>query len=96
MLIHYFFFAFLGNFWLEKTFKDAHYLEVYAREMLLLKTDLPEDRISAMNHQKPKCSLISVPFLLEADVSQYYFFEYWLMKVKFPNLRISEPPSNKF
>lgn len=26
-------------------FKDAHYPDVYAREMLSLKTDLPEDRI---------------------------------------------------
>lgn len=30
---------------LEKAFKDAHYPDVYAREMLSLKTDLPEDRI---------------------------------------------------
>ena len=32
---------------LEKSFKDAHYPDVYAREMLSLKTDLPEDRIQA-------------------------------------------------
>eukprot|EP00094_Tigriopus_californicus_P001120 TCALIF_01083-PA protein Name:"Similar to vsx1 Visual system homeobox 1 (Danio rerio)" AED:0.07 eAED:0.07 QI:0/1/0.33/1/1/1/3/0/231 len=30
---------------LEKAFKDAHYPDVYAREMLSIKTDLPEDRI---------------------------------------------------
>ncbi|XP_013411086.1 visual system homeobox 2-like [Lingula anatina] len=30
---------------LEKAFKDAHYPDVYAREVLSLKTDLPEDRI---------------------------------------------------
>ena len=49
-----------------------------------------------MDHQKPKFSLISVPFLSEAvEVSRYYFFENWLMKLKYPNLRISEPPSNK-
>ncbi|XP_072032075.1 visual system homeobox 2-like isoform X2 [Amphiura filiformis] len=30
---------------LEKAFNDAHYPDVYAREMLALKTDLPEDRI---------------------------------------------------
>ena len=50
-----------------------------------------------MDHQKPKFSLISVPFLLEAfEVSRCYFFENWLMKLKYPNLRISKPPSNKF
>ncbi|XP_064622709.1 homeobox protein ceh-10-like [Lineus longissimus] len=30
---------------LETAFKDAHYPDVYAREVLSLKTDLPEDRI---------------------------------------------------
>jgi len=30
---------------LEKTFREAHYPDVYQREMLSLKTDLPEDRI---------------------------------------------------
>ena len=34
---------------LEKAFKDAHYPDVYAREMLSLKTDLPEDRIQVSN-----------------------------------------------
>ena len=33
---------------LEKAFKEAHYPDVYAREMLSLKTDLPEDRIQVM------------------------------------------------
>ncbi|GFV24520.1 visual system homeobox 1 [Trichonephila clavipes] len=35
---------------LEKAFKDAHYPDVYAREMLSLKTDLPEDRIQYKGH----------------------------------------------
>ena len=30
---------------LEKAFSEAHYPDVYQREMLSLKTDLPEDRI---------------------------------------------------
>ena len=30
---------------LEKAFKEAHYPDVYQREVLSLKTDLPEDRI---------------------------------------------------
>jgi len=34
---------------LEKAFKEAHYPDVYAREMLSLKTDLPEDRIQVRN-----------------------------------------------
>ena len=33
---------------LEKAFKEAHYPDVYAREMLSLKTDLPEDRIQVI------------------------------------------------
>ena len=33
---------------LEKTFKDAHYPDLYAREVLALKIDLPEDRIQVM------------------------------------------------
>lgn len=40
---------------LEKAFKDAHYPDVYAREMLSLKTDLPEDRIQVGDtHRKFK------------------------------------------
>lgn len=30
---------------LEKAFNEAHYPDVYAREMLAMKTELPEDRI---------------------------------------------------
>ena len=33
---------------LEKAFKEAHYPDVYAREMLSLKTDLAEDRIQVL------------------------------------------------
>ena len=38
---------------LEKAFGDAHYPDVYAREMLSLKTDLPEDRIQVNNTHYP-------------------------------------------
>ncbi|XP_063227019.1 homeobox protein unc-4-like [Bacillus rossius redtenbacheri] len=38
---------------LEKAFKEAHYPDVYAREMLSLKTDLPEDRIQLTSPDKP-------------------------------------------
>lgn len=34
---------------LEKAFKEAHYPDVYAREVLSLKTDLPEDRIQVFS-----------------------------------------------
>ncbi|KAH9644738.1 hypothetical protein HF086_003843 [Spodoptera exigua] len=37
---------------LEKAFKDAHYPDVYAREMLSLKTDLPEDRIQVSSNDQ--------------------------------------------
>jgi hypothetical protein len=37
---------------LEKAFKEAHYPDVYAREMLSLKTDLPEDRIQVSDTLK--------------------------------------------
>ncbi|CAH2230219.1 jg7925 [Pararge aegeria aegeria] len=41
---------------LEKAFKDAHYPDVYAREMLSLKTDLPEDRIQrSLGKVLPPC-----------------------------------------
>lgn len=30
---------------LEKAFNEAHYPDVYSREMLAMKTELPEDRI---------------------------------------------------
>lgn len=36
---------------LEKAFKEAHYPDVYAREVLSLKTDLPEDRIQVRKYQ---------------------------------------------
>ena len=36
---------------LEKAFKDAHYPDVYAREVLALKTNLPEDRIQVSDDQ---------------------------------------------
>lgn len=36
---------------LEKAFHEAHYPDVYAREMLAMKTELPEDRIQVGRHQ---------------------------------------------
>lgn len=34
---------------LEKAFNEAHYPDVYAREMLAMKTELPEDRIQVLD-----------------------------------------------
>lgn len=55
---------------LEKAFKDAHYPDVYAREMLSLKTDLPEDRIqvspgSDFKFKSCKTAPISTKFSIE-------------------------------
>ncbi|KTF75926.1 hypothetical protein cypCar_00025174 [Cyprinus carpio] len=36
---------------LEKAFNEAHYPDVYAREMLAMKTELPEDRIQVESEQ---------------------------------------------
>lgn len=36
---------------LEKAFNEAHYPDVYAREMLAMKTELPEDRIQVPEPQ---------------------------------------------
>lgn len=38
---------------LEKAFNEAHYPDVYAREMLAMKTELPEDRIQVMERRVP-------------------------------------------
>ncbi|XP_009572192.1 PREDICTED: visual system homeobox 1-like, partial [Fulmarus glacialis] len=38
---------------LEKAFNEAHYPDVYAREMLAVKTELPEDRIQGGGWQRP-------------------------------------------
>lgn len=52
---------------LEKAFKDAHYPDVYAREMLSLKTDLPEDRIQVSK----SFSCLNIPaFLMNAKWSE--------------------------
>lgn len=56
---------------LEKAFNDAHYPDVYAREMLAMKTELPEDRIQVFtlafqfngNVRGPQCALFDHSFL---------------------------------
>ena len=68
---------------LEKSFKDAHYPDVYAREMLSLKTDLPEDRIQVViiitNYNSKGCCLLYVncqtSFILQSLPSVPQFFK---------------------
>jgi homeobox protein 2 len=43
---------------LEKAFKDAHYPDVFARELLSVKTDLPEDRIQVCMFKFFSCQSI--------------------------------------
>lgn len=42
---------------LEKAFNEAHYPDVYAREMLAMKTELPEDRIQVILVERPSVFL---------------------------------------
>lgn len=44
---------------LEKAFNEAHYPDVYAREMLAVKTELPEDRIQVGRCSGPLSSVES-------------------------------------
>ncbi|KNC29367.1 hypothetical protein FF38_04483 [Lucilia cuprina] len=58
---------------LEEAFKEAHYPDVYAREMLSLKTELPEDRIQTTttssssaaekNENKETCARFLTPIV---------------------------------
>ena len=52
---------------LERSFKDAHYPDVYAREMLSLKTDLPEDRIQVID-------FIPLPLSLPQFYQNIFFY----------------------
>ena len=54
---------------LERSFKDAHYPDVYAREMLSLKTDLPEDRIQVIAILKD-CFYIFL-FCIQTETKKY-------------------------
>ena len=50
-----------------------------------------------MVDHETSCWIFARNFMSEAvEVNRYYIFENWLMKLKFPKLRVSEPSSNKF
>lgn len=44
---------------LEKAFQEAHYPDVYAREMLAMKTELPEDRIQVTSLICHRCCSVT-------------------------------------
>ncbi|KAL1138864.1 hypothetical protein AAG570_008926, partial [Ranatra chinensis] len=58
---------------LEKAFKEAHYPDVYAREMLSLKTDLPEDRIQVCEQNFNLHSLLRSRGLRENCISNFHY-----------------------
>ena len=67
---------------LEKAFKDAHYPDVYAREMLSLKTDLPEDRIQVhmlgqflTSSSSTTLSRIALDYFLSSIKSLHMYFK---------------------
>lgn len=72
---------------LEKAFKEAHYPDVYAREMLSLKTDLPEDRIQVrlvtssltlIYENRHNCLMIN--FIIR---EKYFLFVFcWILRKK--------------
>ena len=68
---------------LERSFKDAHYPDVYAREMLSLKTDLPEDRIQVIAISKDCFNIFlfcvrrkSIQMNIEFESSTHYLAKF--------------------
>lgn len=62
---------------LEKAFNEAHYPDVYAREMLAMKTELPEDRIQVMLQCGTMC------FYLRCDIIQSKVCSFWCLNILF-------------
>lgn len=60
---------------LEKAFNEAHYPDVYAREMLAVKTELPEDRIQVGGCDGRVCGLPALGCLLCSVASDCWWWE---------------------
>lgn len=71
---------------LEKAFKDAHYPDVYAREMLSLKTDLPEDRIQVSSTFRTFFSLLS--YLTDCEMEKLIVLYFREFMIKSNNARV--------
>ena len=73
MFEHFFYFRTIFTAYqqdeLEKAFKDAHYPDLYAREVLALKIDLPEDRIQVTTFIQ--IILQSINYLIYASYSMF-------------------------
>lgn len=57
---------------LEKAFNEAHYPDVYAREMLSMKTELPEDRIQVFHLHLLFCVDVSVYLCARSNITVHY------------------------
>ncbi|KAK9409594.1 VSX2: Visual system homeobox 2 [Crotalus adamanteus] len=60
---------------LEKAFNEAHYPDVYAREMLAMKTELPEDRIQS--------DILCKTSLLPFDASEFDNVGCWITIIQY-------------
>ena len=86
----------LGNFYFFQSLTRPEILKVCTCQVECSPNGLLR-LIGTCSNLHRNSGLISAPFLSQdVEVSRYIYFLNWLMKLKYPNLRISESPSNKF